>query len=111
MRARLVRWCVQVAAYCNGRDTVTEYDALLLQHVLWQRPEQADRIADWVVSQLSVDDGLKQVGVQSAQSDGVLREHQSGLLVQLFVCAVPCVHAEGRPQEQPPPPPCQTSPV
>mmetsp|Transcript_21554 Transcript_21554/g.59746 ORF Transcript_21554/g.59746 Transcript_21554/m.59746 type:complete len:571 (+) Transcript_21554:16-1728(+) len=52
---------LQVAAYCNGRDTVTEYDALLLQHVLWQRPEQADKIADWVVSQLSVDDGLKQV--------------------------------------------------
>lgn len=52
---------LQVAAYCNGRDTVTEYDALLLQHVLWQRPEQADRVADWVVSQLSVDDGLKQV--------------------------------------------------
>eukprot|EP00983_Pelagomonas_calceolata_P079816 1154873-Pelagomonas_calceolata.AAC.9 len=51
-----------VAAYCNGRDTVTEYDALLLQHVLWQRPEQADKIADWVVSQLSVDDGLKQRG-------------------------------------------------
>eukprot|EP00798_Chlamydomonas_sp_ICE-L_P023710 gene23710-9251_t len=31
---------LQVAAYCNGRNTVTEYDALLLQHVLWQRPEQ-----------------------------------------------------------------------
>lgn len=43
---------------------MTEYDALLLQHVLWQRPEQADRIADWVVSQLSVDDGLKQVRVE-----------------------------------------------
>jgi len=52
---------LQVAAYCNGRDTVTEYDALLLQHVLWQRPEQSDRIADWVIAQLSVDDGLKQV--------------------------------------------------
>ncbi|GLC43207.1 hypothetical protein PLESTB_000850700 [Pleodorina starrii] len=52
---------LQVAAYCNGRDTVTEYDCLLLQHVLWQRPEQADRIHDWVISQLSIDDGLKQV--------------------------------------------------
>lgn len=52
---------LQVAAYCNGRNSVTEYDALLLQHVLWQRPEQADRIADWVVGQLSVDDGLKQI--------------------------------------------------
>ncbi|KAJ9530019.1 hypothetical protein QJQ45_023301, partial [Haematococcus lacustris] len=50
-----------VAAYCNGRDSVSEYDCLLLQHVLWQRPEQSERIADWVLGQLSVDDGLKQV--------------------------------------------------
>ena len=40
---------------------MTEYDCLLLQHLLWQRPEHADRINDWVISQLSVDDGLKQV--------------------------------------------------
>ncbi|PNW74318.1 hypothetical protein CHLRE_13g603225v5 [Chlamydomonas reinhardtii] len=31
---------LQVAAYCNGRESVTEYDCLLLEHVLWQRPEQ-----------------------------------------------------------------------
>ena len=53
---------LQVSAYCNGRDAVTEYDLLLLQHVLWQKPENADRIADWVLSQLSADDGTKQVG-------------------------------------------------
>ncbi|EFJ43346.1 hypothetical protein VOLCADRAFT_96404 [Volvox carteri f. nagariensis] len=52
---------LQVAAYCNGRDTVSEYDCLLLQHVLWQRPEQSDRIHDRIISHLSVDDGLKQV--------------------------------------------------
>ena len=52
----------QVSAFCNGRDAVTEYDLLLLQHVLWQKPENADRIADWVLSQLSADDGTKQVG-------------------------------------------------
>jgi MoxR-like ATPase len=52
---------LQVAAYCNGRDSVTEYDVLLLQHVLWQRPDNADRIADWVLAQLSADDGTKQV--------------------------------------------------
>eukprot|EP00955_Chlamydomonas_euryale_P053426 355501-Chlamydomonas_euryale.AAC.2 len=51
----------QVAAYCNGRDAVSEYDVLLLQHVLWQRPDTAERIADWVLSQLSADDGTKQV--------------------------------------------------
>eukprot|EP00877_Chromochloris_zofingiensis_P000807 jgi/Chrzof1/10727/Cz05g10070.t1 len=52
---------LQVAAYCNGRDVVTEYDCLLLEHILWQQPEQANRIADWVLSQLAVDDGIKQV--------------------------------------------------
>jgi MoxR-like ATPase len=52
---------MQVAAYCNGRDTVTEYDCLLLEHVLWQSPEHAPKIADWLLSQLAVDDGMKQV--------------------------------------------------
>lgn len=52
---------LQVAAHCNGRTSLSEYDCLLLQHILWQRPEQADRINDWIMSQLAVDDGLKQV--------------------------------------------------
>lgn len=52
---------MQVAAYCNGRDTVTEYDALLLEHVLWATPEVAPKIADWLLAQLAVDDGMKQV--------------------------------------------------
>ncbi len=59
----------QVAAYCNGRGTVTEYDVLLLQHVLWQRPDNADRINDWVVSQLSADDGTKQVWTERMKYD------------------------------------------
>lgn len=42
---------------------MTEYDCLLLEHILWQQPEQANRIADWVLSQLAVDDGIKQVSV------------------------------------------------
>jgi MoxR-like ATPase len=52
---------LQVAAHCNGRDSVSEYDVLLLQHVLWARPDTSDKIADWVLSQLSADDGTKQV--------------------------------------------------
>jgi MoxR-like ATPase len=40
---------------------VTEYDCLLLEHILWQRPEHAPKIADWLLSQLAVDDGMKQV--------------------------------------------------
>ena len=47
----------QVAAYTNGRDMVSEYDLLLLQHVLWQRPEEAQRIADYLLGQLASDSG------------------------------------------------------
>jgi hypothetical protein len=53
---------LQVAAYCDGRDTVSEFDCLLLEHVLWQLPEHAVKINDWLLSQLAVDDGMKQVG-------------------------------------------------
>lgn len=66
---------LQVAAYCNGRDAVSEYDCLLLQHVLWQKPEQADRIADWVLGQLSVDDGLKQVRVVGSRHTQATAHH------------------------------------
>ncbi|KAI8473934.1 MAG: AAA domain-containing protein [Monoraphidium minutum] len=52
---------MQVAAYTNGRDAVTEYDCLLLEHVLWSTPEVAPKIADWLLAQLAVDDGMKQV--------------------------------------------------
>jgi hypothetical protein len=52
----------KVAAYCNGRDAVTEYDCLLLEHVLWSTPEVAPKIADWLLAQLAIDDGMKQVG-------------------------------------------------
>eukprot|EP00873_Tetraselmis_striata_P036178 jgi/Tetstr1/456442/TSEL_043170.t1 len=52
---------LQVAAYTNGRSQVMEVDCLLLQHVLWNRPDLSERIYDFVLGQLAVDDGLKQV--------------------------------------------------
>uniref|UniRef100_A0A061S138 MoxR-like ATPase n=1 Tax=Tetraselmis sp. GSL018 TaxID=582737 RepID=A0A061S138_9CHLO len=52
---------LQVAAYTNGRLKVSEVDCLLLQHVLWNRPDLADRIYDWILGQLAIDDGIKQV--------------------------------------------------
>lgn len=51
---------LQVAAYTNGRLSLTEYDCLLLQHVLWQRPEECERIADWLLQKLASNDGLSQ---------------------------------------------------
>ena len=50
---------LQVAAYTSGRDTVTLDDCLLLQHILWQRPEEASRISDWLLSQMAEDNGLE----------------------------------------------------
>ena len=40
---------MQVAAYTSGRSRVAEYDCLLLRHILWQRPDEAERIYDWLL--------------------------------------------------------------
>lgn len=72
----------QVAAYCDGRDSVSEYDCLLLEHVLWQEPEHAAKISDWLLAQLAVDDGMKQVrdysGAKCAVA-GIKLEHEGML--------------------------------
>ena len=35
---------LQVAAFTSGRSYVTPKDCMLLQHVLWNRPEEAEKI-------------------------------------------------------------------
>lgn len=47
---------MQVAAYTDGRGSVSLHDCLLLQHVFWQKPDEAGRIADFVLSQLASDE-------------------------------------------------------
>jgi hypothetical protein len=44
---------LRVSAYTCGRRCVDESDALLLEHVLWQRPEDAPRIRDFVLQWIS----------------------------------------------------------
>lgn len=51
---------LQVAAYTNGRSTVSPYDCLLLQHCLWQRPEERERIYDYLLDKLSTDANVPQ---------------------------------------------------
>lgn len=51
--------CVQVAAYTSGKDSVSLLDCLLLEHILWQQPDQQARITDFLLSQISEDDGLQ----------------------------------------------------
>ncbi|PSC72582.1 ATPase associated with various cellular activities AAA_5 [Micractinium conductrix] len=52
---------MQVAAYTSGRGRLAEYDCLLLRHVLWQRPDEAERIYDWLLSNLASNDGMAQM--------------------------------------------------
>ena len=52
---------LRVSAFTNGRRAVNEYDALLLQHVLWQRPEEAERIREWLLQRIVKDRGTQQV--------------------------------------------------
>ncbi len=44
---------LRVSAYTCGRRCVDESDALLLEHVLWHRPEDAQRIRDFVLQWIS----------------------------------------------------------
>ena len=52
---------MQVAAYTAGRSRLENSDCLLLRHVLWQRPEEGERIYEWLLTSLASDDGLKQM--------------------------------------------------
>jgi hypothetical protein len=40
---------------------VNEYDCLMLQHVMWNRPEECDMIREWVLDRIAVDKGTNQV--------------------------------------------------
>lgn len=39
---------------------MTEHDCLLLQHVMWSRPEDCEKIYDWLLSNMSVDSEMRQ---------------------------------------------------
>eukprot|EP00884_Botryococcus_braunii_P007468 jgi/Botrbrau1/16722/Bobra.0276s0002.1 len=51
---------MKVAAYTSGRDKVSKYDCLLLKHTLWQQPDEAQRIEDWLLANLATVDGVGQ---------------------------------------------------
>ena len=40
---------LKVAAFVNGRAEVALYDCLLLEHVMWSRPEQAPILREWLL--------------------------------------------------------------
>jgi hypothetical protein len=51
--SKVVHVDVQVVAYTNGRSMVTPLDTLMLRHILWSRPEDGDRIYDWLLSRIA----------------------------------------------------------
>jgi MoxR-like ATPase len=40
---------LKVAAYTDGRTRVSEFDCLLLRHVLWQRPEEREYVSNYLL--------------------------------------------------------------
>lgn len=46
-RWRKVKKLLQVSALSNGRESVSIWDAWLLQHCLWDTPEQRDQVYKW----------------------------------------------------------------
>ena len=51
---------LRVVAHTCGRTEVSEFDTLLLQHVVWQRPEEAPRIRDWLLERVAQNLGSQQ---------------------------------------------------
>ncbi|CAL6269812.1 unnamed protein product [Bathycoccus prasinos] len=52
---------LRVAAYTDGRSVVSDFDTLLLAHVLWQRPGESAMVQDWILERLAKERGVKQV--------------------------------------------------
>jgi len=51
---------LQCAAYSDGRDRASEYDCLLLEHVLGSRPDDARKVRAHVLDTIGSDPGLQQ---------------------------------------------------
>jgi len=56
-RWRKVLALLQVAALTNGRDEVSIWDAWLVPHCLWEKPEQLALIEDWYATRVGVGAG------------------------------------------------------
>ncbi len=57
-RWRKVVKLLQVSAATNGRDHVSIWDAWLLQHCLWNEPEQREKLYDWYGARVGATRGM-----------------------------------------------------
>ncbi len=55
-RWRKILFLLQVAAYTDGRNEVSQWDCWLLQHCLWNEPEQQEPLFDWYKSRVGAKD-------------------------------------------------------
>ncbi len=60
-RWRKILYLLQVSAYTDGRDTVSVWDGWLLQHCVWQSPEQRDLVFDWYQKHLGANTSVDPV--------------------------------------------------
>merc|ERR1712093_693653 len=49
---------LKVVAFTNGRVQVSTFDCLLLQHCLWHKPEEQERIFEFILSKMSADEEM-----------------------------------------------------
>ena len=64
---------LKVAAHASGRAAVELHDCLLLEHVMWQRPEDAPALRQWLLVRALPQPGARDVDL-SAGLDSAYRE-------------------------------------
>ena len=65
-RWRKALFLLQVAAYTDGRTSVSVWDCWLLQHCLWHKPEEISGLLDWYTAR---------IGEATVQDPGQLGKH------------------------------------
>ena len=78
-RWRKVIKFLQVSAYTNGQNNVTIWDCFLLQHCLWEQPQQRSIINEWYQSHLGIGSGFNQERLEKLVQtwEETLKEEQS----------------------------------
>lgn len=107
-RWRKALFLLQVAAYTDGRNEVSQWDCWLLQHCLWQQPEQREPLFDWYKSRVgaaaAAPDRFTKAVATWEKNLSVERESRTqmrdknGQPVFLAPDNKPVVHQEGRRQ-------------
>ena len=78
-RWRKVIKLLQVAALTNGQEAVSIWDCFLLQHCLWEMPEQQKIIREWYQKHLGIGSGYNQERLEKlvATWEQTLEEEQN----------------------------------